>query len=82
MEMLLIVALLASNVWLIRKVLTKPDTPPAAENGRTITGNTTVQPEAKTPEDENSIVGKSNFDRRPRSQSPPRDSVLWVRLSR
>ena len=62
MEILLIVALLASNVWLIRKVLTKPDTPPAAENGRTITGNTPVQPEAKTPEDENSIIGKSNFD--------------------
>lgn len=62
MEILLIVALLASNVWLIRKVLTKPDTPPAAENGRAIIGNTPGQPEAKATEDENSIVGKSNFD--------------------
>ena len=31
METLLIIALLVSNVWLIRKVLKKPETPPAGK---------------------------------------------------
>ena len=32
METLLIIALLASNVWLIRKVLTKPDVQSVGKN--------------------------------------------------
>lgn len=58
MEMLLIIALLASNVWLIRKVLTKPDTP--AEDDRSV-----KQPSPETaadPEPPADVVGKSTFN--------------------
>lgn len=55
MEVVLIIALLVSNVWLIRKVLNKPDAP-APE-----------KPEAETPpapaqEETADIVGSSSFD--------------------
>ena len=65
MEMFLIVALLASNVWLIRKVLTKPDTPaPAKTDGEKpdyekADATTEARP---TTADEESIAGKSTFD--------------------
>ncbi len=61
MEMLLIIALLASNVWLIRKVLTKPDTP-AGKIAEKPTRETA--PEGPTPADEQTqeVVGKSNFN--------------------
>lgn len=58
METLLIIALLASNVWLIRKVLTKPE-PPAAGKSDTRT------PPEPPPSDEapvEEVVGKSSFD--------------------
>lgn len=58
METLLIIALLASNVWLIRKVLTKPDTP---SNGK----NDNCAPPEPPPADEapvEEVVGKSSFD--------------------
>lgn len=58
MEMLLIIALLASNVWLIRKVLTKPYTP--AEDDKSV-----KQPPPETaaePEPPTDVVGKSTFN--------------------
>lgn len=63
MEVAIIIALLASNVWLIRKVLTKPDasvakTPAATDIGQE-KENTEAQPD--TAEDE-SVVGRSTFD--------------------
>lgn len=58
METLFIIALLASNVWLIRKVLTKPDTP---ANGKNDNCAPPEQPPAdETPVEE--VVGKSSFD--------------------
>lgn len=55
MEIILIVALLASNVWLIRKVLSKPDAiPPQKQEIKT---ETKSEPE-KTPD----LVGASSFD--------------------
>lgn len=61
MEILLIIALLASNLWLIRKVLTKPDAA-ACNNAEGATENTT-QPEAPPVDaQQQGIVGKSNFD--------------------
>lgn len=58
MGTLFIIALLASNVWLIRKVLTKPDTPSAGKNDNCV-------PPEQPPADEVSVeevVGKSSFD--------------------
>lgn len=58
METLFIIALLASNVWLIRKVLTKHD-PPA--NGQ----NDNCAPQEQPPVEEapvEEVVGKSSFD--------------------
>jgi len=58
METLFIIALLASNVWLIRKFLTKPDTP---ANGK----NDNCAPPEQLPADEapvEEVVGKSSFD--------------------
>lgn len=57
MEMIIIIALLASNVWLIRKVLAKPDITPAEK----------VEPEAKddaapAEESQEDVVGKSSFN--------------------
>lgn len=58
METLFIIALLASNVWLIRKVLTKPDTP---ANGKNDNCAPPEQPPAnEVPVEE--VVGKSSFD--------------------
>lgn len=63
MEVAIIIALLASNVWLIRKVLTKPDAPVAknqvATDEKPKKENTEAQPD--TAEDE-SVVGRSTFD--------------------
>ena len=56
MELAIIIALLASNVWLIRRVLTKPDTvqkPPAEKAAAPVVA-------AETAEDD--IVGRSTFD--------------------
>ena len=58
METLLIIALLASNVWLIRKVLTKPDTQAGGKNDN-------CAPPEQPPADEvpvEEVVGKSSFD--------------------
>lgn len=56
MEMVLIIALLVSNVWLIRKVLNKPDapTPEKPQDAET--------PTAPEPEEPADIVGTSTFD--------------------
>lgn len=55
MEIILIVALLVSNVWLIRKVLNKPDAiPPQKQEIETET-----KPE---PENTTDVVGASSFD--------------------
>lgn len=63
MEVAIIIALLASNVWLIRKVLTKPDAPVATNPAATDTGqekeNTEAQPDTAGDE---SVVGRSTFD--------------------
>lgn len=56
MELAIIIALLASNVWLIRRVLVKPDTPQKPPAGETAAP---VVP-AETAEDD--IVGQSTFD--------------------
>jgi len=58
METLFIIALLASNIWLIRKVLTKPDTPAKGKNDN-------CAPPEQPPADEapvEEVVGKSSFD--------------------
>ena len=58
METLFIIALLASNVWLIRKVLTKPDSQAAGKNDNCV-------PPEQPPADEvpvEEVVGKSSFD--------------------
>lgn len=60
METILIIALLASNVWLIRKVLTKPDTAPS-QSGESIP-EPAPPPETEEMPDEESVVGKSTFD--------------------
>ncbi len=56
MEMVLIIALLVSNVWLIRKVLNKPDAPTPEKPQDTET------PPAPEPEEPADIVGTSTFD--------------------
>lgn len=58
METLFIIALLAINVWLIRKVLTKPDSQAAGKNDNCI-------PPEPPPADEvpvEEVIGKSSFD--------------------
>lgn len=57
MEMIIIIALLASNVWLIRKVLAKPDAPQADKEE---TPQVTEQP--PTEDKLSDVVGKSSFD--------------------
>lgn len=60
METALIIALLASNLWLIRKVLTKPDTAkPVKETPKPEHAPAT---EAEVEAEEESVVGKSTFD--------------------
>lgn len=58
METLFIIALLASNVWLIRKVLTKPDTPAKGKNDNCAPPEPPPADEAPVEE----VVGKSSFD--------------------
>lgn len=58
METLFIIALLASNVWLIRKVLAKPDSQAGGKNDNCVPPE---QPSAdEVPAEE--VVGKSSFD--------------------
>lgn len=57
MEMIIIIALLASNVWLIRKVLAKPDAPQAEKDEPP---KVTEQPLIE--DDLSDVVGKSSFD--------------------
>ncbi len=59
MELAIIIALLASNMWLIRRVLTKPDTTITAKEPPA--DNTDVPVETKEAEND-SIVGQSTFD--------------------
>ena len=58
METLLIIALLVSNVWLIRKVLTKSDTTADGKNDRC----TPPEPPPADEEPTEEVVGKSSFD--------------------
>ena len=58
METLLIIALLASNVWLIRKVLTKPDVQSIGKNESSAAPEPPPADEAPPEE----VVGKSSFD--------------------
>lgn len=58
METLFIIALLASNVWLIRKVLTKPDSQAAGKNDNCVPPEQPPADEAPVEE----VVGKSSFD--------------------
>ena len=58
METLLIIALLASNVWLIRKVLTKPDVQSVGKNESSAVPEPPPVDEAPPEE----VVGKSSFD--------------------
>lgn len=58
METLFIIALLASNAWLIRKVLTKPDSHAGGKNDN-------CAPPEQLPADEvpaEEVIGKSSFD--------------------
>lgn len=58
MDTLFIIALLISNVWLIRKVLKKPDSTPVANNDAGEPPETAPADEAPVEE----VVGKSSFD--------------------
>lgn len=60
METALIIALLASNLWLIRRVLTKPET--AKPVKETTTSEPTPPTEAEVETEDDSVVGKSTFD--------------------
>lgn len=60
METVLIIALLASNLWLIRRVLTKPDT--AKPVKETTKPEPSPATEAEVETEDNSVVGKSTFD--------------------
>ena len=63
METLLIIALLASNVWLIRKVLKKPEAPPAGkEAADTVNKSAPPDPDDGAAEAPTEVIGKSNFD--------------------
>lgn len=60
METALIIALLASNLWLIRRVLTKPDT--AKPVNKTITPEPAPATDAEVEAEDDSVVGRSTFD--------------------
>ena len=63
METLLIIALLASNVWLIRKVLKKPETAPAGkEASDPVEKSAPPDPDDGAAEAHTEVIGKSNFD--------------------
>lgn len=57
MEVALIIALLVSNIWLIRKVLNKPDTVSPCETRP----SPELKPDTETPDNQD-LVGKSTFD--------------------
>lgn len=59
METALIIALLASNLWLIRRVLTKPDT---AKPVKETTPEPASATETEVEAEDDSVVGKSTFD--------------------
>ena len=60
METALIIALLASNLWLIRRVLTKPDSAkPEKETSKTEPAPTA---DAEAEAEDDSVAGKSTFD--------------------
>lgn len=61
METALIIALLASNLWLIRRVLTKPDTAKTVKETPKPETALPTKTESDTAEDD-SVVGKSTFD--------------------
>lgn len=61
METALIIALLASNLWLIRRVLTKPDTAKPVKETPTPEPALDIETESDTAEDD-SVVGRSTFD--------------------
>lgn len=61
METALIIALLASNLWLIRRVLTKPDTAKPVKETPKPEPTPDIEMESDTAEDD-SVVGKSTFD--------------------
>ncbi len=60
METALIIALLASNLWLIRRVLTKPDTAKPVKETPKPEPAPPAETEAEAEDD--SVVGKSTFD--------------------
>ena len=60
METALIIALLASNLWLIRRVLTKPDTAKPVKEKPMPDPAPATETEVETEDD--SVVGKSTFD--------------------
>lgn len=60
METALIIALLASNLWLIRRVLTKPDTAKPVKETPKPEPAPPAETEAEAGDD--SVVGKSTFD--------------------
>ena len=60
METALIIALLASNLWLIRRVLTKPDTAKPVKDTTKPDPAPAIEAEVETEDD--SVVGKSTFD--------------------
>ncbi|WP_304473979.1 hypothetical protein [uncultured Duncaniella sp.] len=60
METALIIALLASNLWLIRRVLTKPDTTKPVKE--TPSPEPAKAADTKEEAENDSIVGKSTFD--------------------
>lgn len=61
METALIIALLVSNLWLIRRVLTKPDTAKPVKETTKPEIALPTETESDTTEDD-SVVGKSTFD--------------------
>lgn len=60
METALIIALLASNLWLIRRMLTKPDSAKPVKG--TITPESAPATDAEVEVEDDSVVGKSTFD--------------------
>lgn len=62
METLLIIALLASNVWLIRKILKKPETPPAGKEAADAVEKSAPPDPDGAAEAPTEVIGKSNFD--------------------
>ena len=62
METLLIIALLASNVWLIRKVLIKPEASPAGKEATDAVEKSAPPDPDGAAEAPTEVIGKSNFN--------------------